>query len=158
MPTISDRQKEIIIDTWGHLTILGHSAKLKLVLSFYTNLFENAPEVQHYFSKDMNAQAEKLTRTFDYLINYLASEDELTSKLQELGRYHKYEIGVESSYYPIVIKSILFALKQTLGEKYEEEIGIAWKTMLVWVSRIMITAPNKKDNLINSFFKKLFLK
>jgi len=130
--------------------------ELQTMTAFYNTLFKIAPEVRFYFPEDMGQLSLKLQMTLDIVIDNIHSVEALIPELHKLGRFHKEKIGVEASHYPFVVKALVFTIKNAMGEEYKEEIGASWRKMLVYISRQMIAAPPKDNNVVVKFFKKIF--
>lgn len=148
---ITEKDIEHINDTWEHIM---HD-ELQNMLKFYNRLFEIAPEVRIYFPDDMSKLAEKLSYTLNLLVTNLHDFENLKPALEDLGRKHR-EMGVLSNHYTYVVNSLLYTVKEVMDVYYHEDMGKAWKKVLVAVSTIMINAPEKKENKFSAILKKLF--
>ncbi len=141
-----------IVSSWQSLA----GKELETMTSFYNALFKMAPEVRFYFPDDMGTLSKKLQMTLDVVIDNIHDVDALIPELHKLGRYHKNKVGVESSHYPFVVKALVFTIRKAMGNDYTDEIGESWRKILVFVSRHMIAAPPKDDNVVVKFFKRVF--
>lgn len=141
-----------IVISWQSLA----GRELETMTSFYNALFKMAPEMRYYFPEDMSSLSKKLQMTIDVVIDNINDIDALVPELHRLGRYHKSKLGVESSQYPLVVKALVFTIRKAMGEDYQDEIGESWRRMLIFISRHMIAAPPKKENVMVKFFKNIF--
>ncbi len=148
---ISEKDIDNIRNSWEFIM----EDELRNMLKFYTRLFEIAPEVRIYFPDDMSKLAEKLGYVLKLLVSNLENFDNLKPKLVELGTFH-YEQGIEKYHYKYVIQALGFTIKEAMGYEYTEEIGNSWKKVLIAVSSIMISAPEKREKGFKSLLKKLF--
>ena len=124
--------------------------EFELVSNMYIDLFKKHPELKPLFPDDMNGLAQKLEATLKVAIDHAYSLEDMIDDLHELGRYHKHRVGVEPFHYPIIIKSLLRAIKKTMGDEYNEKVGRAWQLFMIYMGRHMASPPPKKG-----FFSKL---
>lgn len=103
---------EPIVDTAAHL--------------FYNRLFEIDPSARPLFANtDMNKQRDKFLDTLELVVKHVGQLDEITPKLEELGRSHV-RYGVEDHHYDSVASALLWALQQGLGDVFTDDVRDAW--------------------------------
>ena len=92
---------------------------------FYGRLFELDPSVKSLFKGRLDFQGDKLMTTLNVVVDSLDNLSEVEAILQAMGKRHII-YGVEAAHYETVGAALLWALKQGLGEHFNEEVEEAW--------------------------------
>lgn len=132
--TLTDTQKEIVQTTFAQITDADAFAQ-----SFYTRLFEVAPEVKPLFKGDITAQGKKLIQTLAVVVNGLDNLSAIVPAVQALGKRHV-EYGVLPEHYDIVGGAILWTIEQAFGDAFTDEVKDAWATAYGIVANTAIQA------------------
>jgi serine/threonine protein kinase/hemoglobin-like flavoprotein/Ran GTPase-activating protein (RanGAP) involved in mRNA processing and transport len=107
---------------------------------FYAELFERYPGVKPLFARtSMSRQQQHLFSSLVMIIENLRRPDSVEASLAELGRRHV-GYGVHPSHYYAVSSALLEAIRETLGEEWNEAVREAWADGLEAVSRVMMSA------------------
>ncbi len=91
--------------------------------TFYGKLFNDHPELRHYFPRDMEEQYLKLTDMLSSIILRLDRHD--NSALVEMGKRHV-GYGVSPAHYNMVGKAMLWMLSKALGSEWDQATEEAW--------------------------------
>ena len=95
-------------------------------LSFYDELFEQAPQLKPLFDNtNIPKQSEKLYGSLVLLVENIRDPEVLQSVLGPLGEKHK-GYGAIEKHYPIVGNALLATLKKYLGNAWDEPTEQAW--------------------------------
>jgi len=98
----------------------------KITTRFYEILFERYPQTQAMFPVANRArQAEMLTGALVAVMDHLEDAPWLTDTLGALGEKHL-DYGVTREMYDWVGASLLAALAETAGNKWNPELNAAW--------------------------------
>ena len=94
---------------------------------FYERLFANNPNARRLFrSKDMRLQGTAFIQMLGLFIRSLDDDDPgVTEAIQACGRRH-IGYGVMYSDYEGVGEALLWAVEQSLGERFDDELRGAW--------------------------------
>ncbi|EDX83240.1 Globin domain protein [Synechococcus sp. PCC 7335] len=107
---------------------------------FYEHLFETRPDFKPLFSStDMETQQRKLMMTLATAVEGLRHPEEIISKVQALGRSHQ-GYGVKAEDYEAIGATLLWTLKEKLGDDFTPEVKRAWEVAFQFLSKIMINA------------------
>lgn len=119
--TITHRQIKLIQDSFSKVEpIADQAAEI-----FYNYLFYYAPDTRRMFKGDMTQQGRKLMSTLKIAVKSLENLEALVPVLQKLARDHvKY--GVKAEHYTPVGNSLLYALRDGLGDVWNSETRQAW--------------------------------
>ena len=95
-------------------------------LSFYENLFNEAPQLKPLFENtNIPKQSEKLYGSLVLLVENIRDAELLKSVLEPLGEKHK-GYGAIEQHYPMVGSALLNTLKQYLGDAWDQPTEEAW--------------------------------
>ena len=132
-------QKQIVQETWKQVVPIADSA----AEVFYRRLFEIDPTTRSLFGKtDMAEQRKKLVQTLAVAVGALDRIDELTPKLQALGRSHT-GYGVRDGHYASVGAALLWTLERGLGSEWTPAAAAAWTAVYGALSGVMRGAAGK---------------
>lgn len=118
---LSAEQIKLVRDSWQRIM----SMKEKTAEFFYARLFELDPSVKSLFKGRIDLQGAKLITTLNVVVNSLDDLSEVQAILQAMGKRHII-YGVEAAHYETVGAALLWALQQSLGENFTEEVEQAW--------------------------------
>jgi len=136
---MTPKQKGLIRETWNEIVPIADTA----AELFYNRLFEVAPSIRPLFrSTDMVEQSKKLIQALMVAVKNLDNLEALTPVLEDLGRRHLH-YGVVAQHYEDVGKTLLWTLKQGLGEAWTPEVAAAWTDLYALLSSIMQGAGNE---------------
>ncbi len=112
---------ERVRTTWAQ-AILHREA---LAQTFYTLLFQRAPQVQPLFQNDMRAQGAKLVETLNFIVDHLDDGDSLLPAARDLAMRHV-AYGATPEHYDAVGSALIEALSTLLGNAFDAETKAAW--------------------------------
>lgn len=130
-------QKTIIRQTFDQVAPLAQVA----AALFYSRLFELAPETKQLFryplgTVGMARQGAKLIETLQVAVDYLDHPEQLTPRIEELGRRHA-GYGVTAGDYDTVGAALLWTLQQCLGNGFTAEVEAAWAALYAYLAAMM---------------------
>lgn len=130
--SISSHQIRLIRNSFAQVEpIADQAAEI-----FYNYLFYYAPETRPMFKGDMKSQGRKLMSTLKIAVKSLEDLDSLVPVLQKLARDHvKY--GVKAEHYTPVGNSLLYALRDGLGDSWTKETRQAWVDAYRLIATVM---------------------
>lgn len=109
------------------------------ITSFYSNLFDLAPEVKPLFSNvDKIKQGEKLYNSLLLLVENLKNPELLSDVLSSLGKDH-ISYGTQLQHYPVVGECLIQTFKSILKENWDKETESAWLETYNVVVNLMTT-------------------
>ena len=109
---------------------------------FYARLFETHPSVRPMFAQDIQPQAKKLVQMLALVVHSLHRLDAILPAVRDLARRHN-DYGVVEAHYPVVGETLLWTLKQGLGEAFTPAVRHAWATAFETLSSVMIAAARE---------------
>lgn len=141
---------QIIKECWEKLATAksenGVSPLLNFAETFYTKLFEDAPDYKKTLFKntDMMEQGKKLIQILGVVIKSVDNLGEVKGAVESLGQRHvKYGVYTEEQYMKVA-GALLFALEKHLGnETWTEEVKTEWTNTYVVLMKIMLEAAGK---------------
>ena len=110
----------------------------EIIQSFYTDLFEQYPDVQDLFI-NVDDQGAKLKSAVMLLIENIHNQDALKIALNDLGVRHQ-EYGALPDHFPVVAKLLMANFKRTLGRQWTKAVNTAWLTLLDIAAKEMCAA------------------
>jgi hemoglobin-like flavoprotein len=125
------------------------------MMKFYDRLFIAAPETRKLFPEDLSKQSEKLAYTIGFVVTNIDRLDSIKQSIEDLGRVHN-KLNIKAEYYDIVITALIETIQDVMGQDFMPEIGVAWREALEYVSKLMINAPEKRENGFKKLLSKLF--
>jgi hemoglobin-like flavoprotein len=133
-------QKQIVQETWKQVVPIADQA----AEVFYRRLFEIDPTTHPLFADtDMAEQRKKLVQMLAVAFGALDLIDELTPKLEALGRSHT-GYGVRDGDYASVGAALLWTLERGLGSEWTPATAAAWTAAYGALSGIMRGAAAKE--------------
>ena len=109
---------------------------------FYGRLFEVAPGVRGLFPEDMTEQKRKLMTMLGTVVHGLDRVEAILPAVQELGRRHRH-YGVEEAHYAVVGETLLYTLKQGLGDEFTDDVRGAWAEAYGVLAAAMVDAAER---------------
>lgn len=108
----------------------------RLAEAFYTRLFEIAPDTRRLFTANLDQQRKKLVQMLVWLVTNLKRIETIHPAIQELGLRHlRYEVKADD--FDQVGAALIYALQETLGERFTPEVRQAWITVYGVVMKMM---------------------
>lgn len=130
---MTTRQIQLVKESWGYVIVKSDEAGQL----FYSRLFEVAPDVQHMFKADMKEQARKLMSMVTLIVSKLDKLDTIIAEIKSLStRHNKY--GAKREHYAAVGESLIWTLKQGLGNRWNKETEEAWLAVYKVLADAMI--------------------
>ena len=117
----------------------------RLVVSFYTRLFERFPGVRTMFPTDMTAQRKKLLDTLATVIDGLAAPGAVRDQLRALGQRHT-GYGARPEHYPVVCDCLVDSMREVVGAAWTDQLEFEWKHALELISRIMLDGASASES------------
>ena len=129
---ISLRQKQLVQGSFAKVVPIADTA----ATIFYDKLFEFAPKVRSMFKSDLSEQKKKLMTALTVAVKGLDDIPKLVKILQNLAETHV-QYGVKAEHFSPVGNALLFALKQGLGDEFDQELREAWIAVIHVVADTM---------------------
>lgn len=135
---LTPRQTEIIKSSASVLSEHG----MTVVTRFYRRLFEHHPELRNLFNhanQRSGGQSEALAHA---VWAYASNIDNLAALGPAVGRITQKHasLGVQPEHYPIVGEHLLAAMKEVLGDAFDDEMRDAWAAAYGQLAEVMIGA------------------
>jgi nitric oxide dioxygenase len=111
----------------------------QIAKSFYTHLFEIAPQAKKLFTGDMERQGTMLMTSLSLAVTGLSDMGVILPSVRALGERH-FSYGVKPEYYQPAIDSFLWALEYHLGEKFTPALREAWTSAFQALTDTMLSA------------------
>ncbi len=113
---------------------------------FYARLFDRAPETRALFRQDAEAQADKLTRTLDFVVEHLDEPERMAPEMRALARRHVH-YGAEPAHYGVLGEALLWALRETLGsDGFDDPTRDAWAQAYADLCALMLAAAAEDED------------
>jgi hemoglobin-like flavoprotein len=111
---------------------------------FYNHLFEIAP-VKHLFKNvdDVKVQGKKLIMTLKTAIKVIRKPETLVPTLQALGARHV-AYGVANEHYKPVGESLVWTLRQLLGNEFTAHAAEAWSKVYTIMADVCMKAADEQ--------------
>lgn len=106
---------------------------------FYDRLFETAPAVRPMFPEDLTIQKQKLMQMLSIAVTNLHQVEKILPDIEDLGRRHA-GYGAKPEHYDTVGETLLWTLKQGLGEEFDDEVEAAWTETYATIADVMKSA------------------
>jgi hemoglobin-like flavoprotein len=127
---------EIVQRDWAKVELMGEAAATLL----YDRLFSLDPAARSLFPSDLSQQKLKLIRMLGSAIHGLSNPELLLPIIQYLGRKHE-RLGVQNYQYDTVGQALLWTLKLSLGDEFDQEHEAAWVRVYGVLAETMQKAP-----------------
>ena len=106
---------------------------------FYDRLFETAPAVRPMFPEDLTMQKQKLMQMLSIAVTNLHHIETILPAVEDLGRRHA-AYGAKPEHYDIVGETLLWTLRQGLGDTFDAEVEAAWTATYAMIAGVMKSA------------------
>ena len=126
------RKVALVVESYEELRPIPRS----LGASFYERLFELDPSLRALFKGNLDNQASMFVSALGLAVLGLRDEGHMPANVQDLGARHK-AYGVPPGSYATFREAFLWALGQSLGEKFTPELRDAWSGAFEDLSRVM---------------------
>jgi len=128
-------QVELVRDSLVHVRpIADHIAE-----SFYSHMFEIAPQLRKLFTGNMKTQGTMLMTSLELAVSSLDDMESILSSVQALGERHV-SYGVKKAYYPYAKESFLWALEKHLKDEFTPTLKRAWSEAFDTLIEVMSNA------------------
>jgi hemoglobin-like flavoprotein len=107
--------------------------------SFYSHMFEIAPQLQKLFTGNMKTQGAMLMTSLELAVGSLDNMESILPSVQALGERHM-SYGVKKEYYPYAKESFLWALEKHLKGEFTPTLKNAWSEALDTLIEVMSNA------------------
>jgi len=109
--------------------------------SFYSHMFEIAPQLRKLFTGNMKTQGTMLMTSLELAVSSLDNMENILSSVQALGERH-ISYGVKKEYYPYARESFLWALEKHLKDEFTPTLKSAWSEAFDTLIEVMSNAAN----------------
>lgn len=130
---MTPQQIDLVQDSFDRLTPVSAD----VARSFYQRLFEIDPTARPMFKADLEIQGGRLLEMIGVAVRLLHHPGRLVPALQALGARHLH-YGVTAPHYSSVGVALLQTLGQYLGDRFTEEVRMAWEAMYTIAAREML--------------------
>ena len=134
LPMLPDT-RQLVHDSWA----LARPAADELSQAFYARLFEIDPNAARLFGEtDMNTQRRKFCDMLDTIVAAVELDDpaRLVTASAALARRHA-GYGVLAAHYDSVGEALLWALANTLGGAWTDDVRAAWREAFALLASMM---------------------
>ncbi|XP_055335102.1 globin-3-like [Paramacrobiotus metropolitanus] len=140
---LSARDKFSLVKSWKNvnrnLDTTGKEMMIKLIadnddLKQYFPKFKDKTGDQLRSSEDFETLAVQHMTPYDQAILDVDNVDALISNLQAVGKGHKQLANFQEEYFTRIEKCLLFALQQTLGDAFTDNMDRIYKQWLSWTT------------------------
>ena len=135
---MNEYQKQLVQNSFREVVPIADQA----AALFYNRLFTLNPALRSLFSGNISQQGLKFMNTLKLAISGLDDLEKIIPALQQLGRSHA-NFGVEDAHYAMVGEALIWALEQSLGDTFTEEIWDAWAETYRLLSTVMREAARE---------------
>jgi hemoglobin-like flavoprotein len=97
----------------------------KIAESFYSHMFEIAPQLRKLFTGNMRTQGAMLMTSLELAVSSMDDIQSILPSIQALGQRHL-SYGVKKEYYLYAKESFLWALQKHLEQGFTPELKTAW--------------------------------
>jgi hemoglobin-like flavoprotein len=109
----------------------------ELVDSFYTRLFEAAPQARALFPAELDAQKRHLLAALALVVREAEHLERLAPALREMGARHV-GYGARPEHYPLVRDTLLATLGAFAGVGWNAQLAADWRGALDQVAALML--------------------
>jgi len=122
----------------------------KLAEEFYSQLFEQHPDVVPMFANTTTEeQQKKLLAALKLVINNIRKPDVLAEALKNLGSKHQ-GYGALPEHYQAVGSTLISVMQEMAGDAWTDNIQIAWEHALATIAEVMLTGYDEKPSAHNT--------
>lgn len=139
---MTNKQIELVQQSWLVVKPIADIA----ALNFYEKLFQKAPGIRHLFKGDVKQQAQKLAAMLTFVVRELHRVDDIVDDVKNLGLRHQ-NYGAKPEHYDLVGVCLIETLAEGLGEKWNQEVEMAWIAAYTILKDAMIGAQVVEVNV-----------
>lgn len=144
MHTLSESDKQIARQAFAQ----AFETAGALGLLFYARLFEIDPSLRTLFKIDLEAQSHSLVTMLELCMEGLDERAELQYALRNLGARHA-GYGVKIQDYATVKMALMWTIRSSLGERWNQETNAAVSNVLdVFMAEMQLGAATPGQNQI----------
>ena len=118
-----------------------------LAAHFYGRMFELDPSLRSIFPTGLAGHGGKFLGMLETVVNGLDQPVALASLVRALGRRQR-GYGLQPRHYAVVGQALLFTVAQSLGDKFTEEVSLAWADAYVLLAETMMAATYNHMDLV----------
>jgi hemoglobin-like flavoprotein len=123
--------------------------EVEFTTHFYSNLFEDYPEVKSLFANThMEKQAKQLFRSLVLVVDNLHRPDVLATTLQSLGTRHV-QYRVLPEHYPMVGNTLLKALSLCLDKEWTPRLEKIWSDAYTIITQSMLNGTEYPTKVLS---------
>lgn len=115
------------------------------VEAFYRRLFELDPSLRPLFPAEIHLQHTKFSQMLDTLLGDPERFEALIPAVQRMGLRHL-EYGVKDEHYATVGSALLYALEQSLGYAFTDQVREAWTAVYTKLCEVMLGAAHSAQS------------
>ena len=131
-PILDPHTIALVQQSWARVMPIADAASAL----FYDRLFQLDPALRALFKSDMREQKKKLMQTLGVAVDGLNNPTRLIPVLEGLGARHAGYM-VEARHYDLVGESLLWTLREGLGDDFTDDIEAAWIQVYGLVADVM---------------------
>eukprot|EP00123_Amoebidium_parasiticum_P004193 comp15475_c0_seq1/m.12461 comp15475_c0_seq1/g.12461 ORF comp15475_c0_seq1/g.12461 comp15475_c0_seq1/m.12461 type:complete len:398 (-) comp15475_c0_seq1:32-1225(-) len=132
-------QRVLVQETWERAIRSTSTTRMPIAAitaSLYNHLFTLMPETRLMFKNDVLHQGKALAGTLSLIFKCLGNVDEISDQLKSLSKLHV-AIGVTPQMFDAFGEALVFAMKERLGEEWNEMTEQAWRSSYRAVSTLL---------------------
>ncbi|KAM3623435.1 uncharacterized protein V6R79_011141 [Siganus canaliculatus] len=137
---LSDAEREIIQDTWGHVYKNCEDVGVTVLIRFFVNF----PSAKQYFSQfqdmedpeemerssQLRHHARRVMNALNTVVENLHDPEKVSSVLALVGKAHAIKHKVEPMYFKILSGVILEVLAEDFPEFFPTEVQMVWSKLM----------------------------
>ncbi|KAM9770834.1 cytoglobin-2 [Menidia menidia] len=137
---LSDTEREIIQDTWGHVYKSCEDVGVSVLIRFFVNF----PSAKQYFSQfqdmedpeemerscQLRQHARRVMNAINSVVENLHDPEKVSSVLALVGKAHAIKHKVEPMYFKILSGVMLEVLAEDFPELFTAEVQTAWTKLM----------------------------
>lgn len=137
---LSDAEREIIQDTWGHVYKSCEDVGVSVLIRFFINF----PSAKQYFSQfedmedpeemerssQLRHHARRVMNAINTVVENLHDPDKVSSVLALVGKAHAIKHKVEPMYFKILSGVMLEVLSEDFPEFFTAEVQVVWSKLM----------------------------
>ena len=139
MANFTPQQKDIVQNTFELVPDADALAQ-----TFYNRLFEVDPSLRPLFKGDIFEQRKKLMQTLAVVVRGLDSLETIVPAIENLGKRHVV-YGVTPQHWYTVGGALLWALENTFGDAFTDDVRDAWATAYALIADTAMAAAYPEE-------------
>jgi hemoglobin-like flavoprotein len=130
---VSPESEQLVRESWTQIEPISES----MVAAFYARLFESNPAAHELFATtNMVEQHRKFRAMLVEIVRAIDNPSLLISEVAASGRRHV-TYGVTERDYEDVGAALLWAIGNSLGDRFTEEVHLAWREAYALLAAVM---------------------